>query len=182
VGINGTGSTPGSGAGPGASPSGTAPAGSGPGTSHPGGLAILGCPTSGLKVAEGTAGAAAGSVYIQLEFTNESGRTCTLFGYPGVALTTSTVPGSQVGAAATKSTGKPKLVITLAQGATASATLQITQVANYPSSACDPVSARYLQVDPPGQTAAVYLPYTGRGCAKPVFVLGIGPVQSGTGA
>jgi hypothetical protein len=119
---------------------------------------------------------------MQLDFTNASGRTCTLFGYPGVALTTSVAPGSQVGAAATRATGRPKMVITLAPGATASATLQITQVANYPSSRCDPVSARYLQVYPPGQTAAVYLPYPGQGCVKPVFVLGIEPVQSGTGA
>jgi hypothetical protein len=64
----------------------------------------------------------------------------------------------------------------------ASATLQIAQVAAYPSSRCDPVSARYLQVYPPGQTAAVYLPYTGQGCVKPVFVLGIEPIHSGTGA
>jgi hypothetical protein len=183
----GTGSTSGAGSGP----SGTAAAGSGPSTNvpngavpsgNPGGLAILACPTSGLKLAEGTTGAAAGSVYMQLEFTNTSGRTCTLFGYPGVALTTSTASGSQVGAAATRSTGKPKLVITLTPGETASATLQIAQVANYPSSSCQPVSARYLQVYPPGQTSAVYLPYTGQGCMKAVFVLGIQPVQAGTGA
>jgi Protein of unknown function (DUF4232) len=171
--------------------SGTAPAGSGPSSNVPngavpsggsGGLAILACPTSGLKLAEGTTGAAAGSVYMQIEFTNTSGRTCTLFGYPGVALTTSTTPGSQVGAAARRSTGKPKQVITLTPGQTASATLQIAQVANYPSSSCQPVSARYLQVYPPGQTSARYLPYTGQGCMKPVFVLGIEPVQVGTGA
>jgi hypothetical protein len=176
------------------SSSGTAPGGASPSASggsqpngavpsgRPGGLAILACPTSGLKLAEGTTGAAAGSVYMQIEFTNTSGRTCTLFGYPGVALTTSTAPGSQVGAAAARSTGKPKLVITLTPGKTASATLQIAQVVNYPASRCEPVSARYLQVYPPGQTSAVYLPYTGQGCTKPVFVLGIEPVQAGSGA
>lgn len=142
-------------------------------------MAILPCLTSGLKVATGTAGAAAGSLYQQIDFTNTSGRTCTLYGYPGVALTTSTTPGSQVGAAATRSAAKPKAVITLAAGATASATLQITQVLNYPTSSCGPVSSRYLQVYPPGQTAAVYLPYQGKGCTKPVFVLGITTVVSG---
>lgn len=168
---------------------GTAPGGASPsptGGSLPnggsGGLAILACPTSGLKLAKGTSGAAAGSVYLQLEFTNTSGRTCTLFGYPGVALTTSTAPGSQVGAAAERSTGKPKTVITLTPGETASATLQIAQVLNYPASRCQPASARYLQVYPPGQTSAVYLPYTGQGCTKPVFVLGIEPIQAGSGA
>jgi hypothetical protein len=166
----------------GATPSESGPSGS---ASSPaaqggtGGLAILPCPTSGLKVATGTAGAAAGSLYQQIDFTNTSGRTCTLYGYPGVAQTTDMTPGSQVGAAATKSTAKPKMVITLAAGKTASATLQITQVVNYPTANCGPEDSRYLQVYPPGQTAAVYLPYQSKGCTKPVFVLGITAIVAG---
>ena len=46
---------------------------------------------------------------------------------------------------------------------------------------CGPVSAHYLQVFPPGQTAAVYLPYQAKGCTKPVFVLGITAVVAGAG-
>lgn len=168
------GATP-SGSGPGGSA--TSPASQAPGGN--GGLAILPCPTSGLKVAAGTAGAAAGSLYQQIDFTNTSGRTCTLYGYPGVAQTTDMTPGSQVGAAATKSTAKPKMVITLAAGKTASATLQITQVVNYPTANCGPEGSRYLQVYPPGQTAAVYLPYQSKGCTKPVFVLGITAIVAG---
>jgi hypothetical protein len=131
------------------------------------------CPTSGLKVTEGTTGAAAGSTYMQIDFTNVSGRTCLLYGYPGVALTTSATSGSQVGAAATKSTVNPKAVVTLAAGATAAARLQMVEVLNYPAPSCDPVSGNYLQVYPPGQTVPVYLPYHGQTCAKPVFALGI---------
>jgi hypothetical protein len=91
-------------------------------------------------------------------------------------------PASQVGAAASRSDVRPKTLVTLAPGATASATLQIAQALNYPTVRCAPVSASYLQVYPPGQTTAVYLPYEGKGCAKPVFVLGIATIQPGTGA
>ena len=44
------------------------------------------CKTAGLVVWVNTNGnAAAGSTYVTLEFTNQSGRTCTLAGYPGVS-------------------------------------------------------------------------------------------------
>lgn len=89
-------------------------------------------------------------------------------------------PASQVGAAASRSDARPKTLVTLAPGATASATLQITQALNYPTASCAPVSASYLQIYPPGQTTAVYLSYKGTGCAKPVFVLGIETIQPGT--
>lgn len=121
-----------------------------------------------------------GSAYLQLDFTNTSGRTCVLYGYPGVALTTSMTTGSQVGAAASKSASKPKMVITLAAGATASASLQLVDVLNYPTATCDPTTGNYLQVYPPGQTVPVYLPYKGQTCAKPVFAIGISTVVAGT--
>jgi len=145
----------------------------------PGGLAIVPCPTAGLKVAEGTEGAAAGSTYLQIDFTNTSGRSCLLYGYPGVSLTTGTTPATQVGTGASRSTVDQKVVITLAAGATASARLQLVDVQNYPSATCDPVSGNYLQVYPPGQTVAAYLPFKGQTCAKPVFALGITAVAAG---
>jgi Domain of unknown function (DUF4232) len=145
----------------------------------PGGLAIVPCPTSGLKVTQGTTGAAAGSTYLQIDFTNISGRTCLLYGYPGVALTTSTTPASEVGTGASRSTADQKTVVTLAAGATASARLQVVDVLNYPTATCDPVSGNYLQVYPPGQSVAAYLPYQGQTCAKRVFALGITAVAAG---
>jgi hypothetical protein len=156
------------------------PVGSSPGAPSvtPGGLAIVPCPTSGLKVTEGAMGAAAGSTYLQIDFTNTSGRTCLLYGYPGVALTTGTTPASQVGAGATRSTAGQKTVVTLAGGATASATLQLVEVANYSTSACEPASGNYLQVYPPGQSVPVYLPLKAKTCLKPVFALGISAVKA----
>jgi hypothetical protein len=119
---------------------------------------------------------------VPLEFTNTSGRTCTLYGYPGVALT-ATAPGAQVGAAAERSSVRPATLITLAPGVTASATLQLVNVSFYSASACGPVSAGYLQVYPPGQTSAVYVPntgYTGQACTKAIYQLGVSTVAVGT--
>ena len=125
-------------------------------------------------------GAAAGSVYMQIDFTNTSGAPCTLYGYPGVAFTTSPTAASQVGLAATRSTGQPYKLVTLAPQASASATLHLVQVLNYPAARCGPVSGSFLQVYPPGDKSAVYLPYQGQTCAKPVFSMGIAAVQPGT--
>jgi hypothetical protein len=176
------GTSPGSSTTPGASsPGSTVPRATPAGQGGSGGLAVLPCPTSGLKVARGTAGAAAGSVYVEIDFTNTSGRTCTLDGYPGVALTASESAGSQVGAAASRASTKPAVVVTLTAGATASATLQVTEAANYPAASCEPKAARYLQVYPPGQKDPVYVPYTSQGCVKPVFVLGVTTVAAGAG-
>jgi hypothetical protein len=138
------------------------------------------CRTADLKITRGTAGAAAGSVYMQIDFTNTSGAACTLYGYPGIALTTSTTTASQVGLAATRSAGQPYRLVTLAPKAAASATLRLVRVDNYPAARCGPVSGSFLQVYPPGQKTAVYLAYPGQTCTQPVFAMGIGAVQPGT--
>ena len=121
------------------------------------GLAIGPCPTSGLQLAVnwGAGQVVMERFYVPLEFTNISGRACTLYGYPGVAMTTGTTPASQVGSEASRytsgqavgTTDVPATLITLAPDATASATLEIVNVSVYDSSAClDPVSVSYLQV------------------------------------
>jgi serine/threonine-protein kinase len=177
-------------ASPAATPGGTVPSGT-PAASGSGGQAIGPCPTSSLKLAVdwGVGQAAAERFYVPLEFTNTSGQACTLYGYPGVALTTSTTPGSQVGSEATRLTGislganNPPAVVTLGPGATASATLQLVNVGVYSSGSCDPVPVSYLEVYPPGQTSAAYVPYTGyigQACSKPVYQLGISTVEAGT--
>jgi hypothetical protein len=128
----------------------------------------------------GDQGAAMGSIYMQVIFTNTSAAACTLHGYPGVALTTAKTPASQVGLAATRNGGQPTKVVTLAPGASASATLRLAKVVDYPAASCGPVSGNFLQVYPPGQKTAVYFPYQGRTCTKPVFAMGIGAVHPGT--
>jgi hypothetical protein len=124
---------------------------------------------------------AAGSLYQTIDFTNISGKTCTLYGYPGVALATGS-PVTQVGAAATRSTTTAPTLVTLVAGQSANTTLRITDAGNYPTSTCDPVATTYLQIYPPNQTTPTYLAYNSTGCKKTsVNLLTIGVMQPGAG-
>ena len=155
--------------------------------------AIASCPTPGLKMAVdwGAGQVVMEHFYVPLEFTNTSGRPCTLYGYPGVAVTTSTKPGTQVGSEAIRTTGGqalrttdvPATLITLAPGATASATLVIVNVGVY-YGACNQVSVSYLEVYPPGQTSPAYVPdtgYTHQACTNLVDQLEITTIEPGAG-
>ena len=134
------------------------------------------CPTSSLRVKLGAAQGYAGGVYVVLDFTNTSGSTCTLYGYPGVSLV-SGPPYTQIGLAAKRSTSTPRKLVTLAPGATANAQLQIVDALNYPPASCGPTKATALKIYPPNQTVPVYLPNTSSGCTKPVQILYIGTVR-----
>jgi hypothetical protein len=165
-------------AGPASSSSNT-PAVASPSSPAAGGPAA--CPTSSLQVKQGVAQGYAGGVYVVIDFTNTSGSTCTLYGYPGVSLV-SGPPYTQIGLAAKRSTSTPKKLVTLTPGATAHALLQIVDALNYPPASCGPAKATALKVYPPNQTVPVYLPNTSNGCTKPVQTLSIGTVQPGSGS
>lgn len=158
--------TPASQGSPGASP---APAGPGP------------CATSALSVRTGAAGAAAGSIFVAVEFTNTAGSACTLFGYPGVSFVATRAGGHQIGAAAARNPQHQPQLVTLQPGETGSATLQIAAAANFPAARCHQVTARGLRVYPPNQLAPVVVPYLSQACAKPVRVLSVGVVLPGHG-
>jgi Protein of unknown function (DUF4232) len=122
------------------------------------------CATSGLVVWLNTNGdGAAGSTYFKLEFTNLSGHTCTLAGYPGVSAID--LAGHQIGAAASRSPSAAH-VVTLASAATATATLRIVQAGNFPPSACGQKTAAGLRVFPPNQTASKLIPFPFPTCAR----------------
>ena len=139
------------------------------------------CPTSSLQVKQGVAQGYAGGVYVALDFTNTSGSTCTLYGYPGVSLV-SGPPYAQIGLAAKRSTSTPPKLVTLAPGATANALLQIVDALNYPPASCGPTKATALKIYPPNQTVPVYLPDTSSGCTKPVQIMYVGAVRPGSGS
>ncbi|HEY7324288.1 MAG TPA: DUF4232 domain-containing protein [Streptosporangiaceae bacterium] len=122
---------------------------------------------------------AAGSVYYELELSNVSGQTCTLYGYPGVS---ALLNGSQAGSAGGRTASHPKTLVTLPPGATAHAILQVSNVSVFGPAVCQPVSARTLRVFPPGALAALRVPFTLTACSKtgPVY-LHISPVIRGTG-
>jgi len=122
------------------------------------------CPTSGLVVWLNTQGnAAAGSSYYTLEFTNLSGHSCTLKGYPGVSALG--LNGAALGSAASREPSS-SAVVTLANGSAATAVLRIVVAQNYPVSKCHAVTAAALRVYPPGQTVAKVVPFPFSACSK----------------
>jgi Protein of unknown function (DUF4232) len=139
------------------------------------------CATSSLNVTLGPSSGYAGGVYQTIVFTNTSGTTCTLYGYPGVSLV-SAPPYNQIGLAAQRGGTVPVKLITLATGASANAMLQIVDALNFGSATCSPTTAAFLRVYPPNQTAPVYLANTSQTCAQPVQTLFISAVQAGSGS
>jgi hypothetical protein len=124
------------------------------------------CATSGLVVWLNTNGnGAAGSIYYTLEFTNLSGHSCTLSGYPGVSAVN--LSGHQIGAPASRDTGTTPHTLTLGTGlnGTASSTLRIVESGNFPASSCGPVNAAGLRVYPPNQRASRVIPFPFGACS-----------------
>jgi hypothetical protein len=150
---------------PSASPSGPAP-----------------CPSSGLQVTLGQGNGAAGSTYYPLDFSNNSGGSCTLFGYPGVSFVTG-LGGSQIGSAASRNPALPSELVTIPPGGVAHATLQVVNAENFAASACHMVTAHWLKVYPPNQTAPLYVSFTAHACSgktKLVHILAVEAVRPGS--
>src|SRR5262249_41007763 len=99
-----------------------------------------------------------------------SGHTCTLRGFPGVSAVS--LGGAQLGSAAARDTGTPLHTVTLANADTATATVGITQVLNFPASRCGPKWAAGMRVFPPDSTTARVVPFPLRACSHrgPVFL------------
>jgi Protein of unknown function (DUF4232) len=139
------------------------------------------CATSALKVTVATVpgGAAAGSSYYPIQFANVSGASCTLYGYPGVSFVTAAQGGRQIGPAATRNPATAKQLLTLPPGRTVHAELQVVDAANYPPADCGSVTAHWLKIYPPNQTAPAYVGFTAQACSKPRQILSVQTVQPG---
>jgi hypothetical protein len=135
------------------------------------------CTTANLDVWLNTTGnGAAGSSYYNLNLTNLSSRSCTLFGYPGVSAITQA--GIQLGSSAGRNAqhASSRITLTSARTArgfesstsrnTATVILQITEAENFPASTCAPITASGLRVYPPGQKESTVVPFPFVGCAK----------------
>jgi hypothetical protein len=125
--------------------------------------------------------AASGHYYYPLNLTNDSNAKCTLYGYPGVSFVTS-AGGSQIGAAADRDTpgalgDKPAQTVTLAPGQTAHAVLELNTAGAYSPAACGLVSAHWIRVYPPNQTAPLYISFTAQTCTKGQHLLTVSAVQ-----
>ena len=150
-------------------------------TPGPSSAGVAACATSALHVAvpSGSGNAAAGSSYYPIQFSNTSSSPCTLYGYPGVSFV-GAVGGSQIGAAATRNSAFAAKLISLSPGQTVHATLQVVDAMNYPSGGCGPVTAHWLKIYPPNQTAPLYVSFTAQTCSKPKTVLSVQTVQTGS--
>jgi hypothetical protein len=136
-----------------------------------------------LTVDDGQADAGAGSSYYPLNFTNTSGATCEMYGFPGVSFVTApTGQGEQVGAAALRGEAFAKVAILLSPRGSAHAWLKVATAVNYPASACHPVTVHWLRVYPPGDTAAGYVGHAFTTCSSvSAPLLTVLPVRSGDG-
>ena len=123
------------------------------------------CKTSDLVVwVDTTENAAAGSTYVTLEFTNQSGHMCTLFGYPGVSGLD--LRGHTLGSPAARDPSSTR-VVRLANGGAASAVLRIVEAGNFPASTCRRRPAAGLRVYPPNQTVSKIVPIPFDACSRP---------------
>jgi hypothetical protein len=138
------------------------------------------CVTSALKVTvpKGNGNAAAGSSYYPIDFANDSSAACTLYGFPGVSFVTAQ-GGSQIGPAATRNRAVAKTLVTLAPGQTVHAELQVVNAENYPPADCGLVTAHWLKIYPPNQTAPVYVSFSAMACTKAKQILTVQTVQTG---
>jgi hypothetical protein len=150
-----------------------------------GGSTLAACRTATLVISvnDKQAGGTAGAAYYPLNFTNTSATACEMYGYPGVSFAAAaSAAGKQIGAAAERTEAFAKVAVRLAPGATAHAWIKVAFAGNYPESSCQPVTADWLRVYPPGETVAGYVGHSFSACsAKGVTQLTVLPVRAGQG-
>jgi hypothetical protein len=132
------------------------------------------CTTAGLVIwiPDGLGNGTAGSIYYRLEFTNLSGRTCTLSGFPtAVAIG---LDGQRIGPRAKPEPGQKPRLVKLVAGSSATAQLRIVEAGAIPTSRCHPAMAAGLSVSPPGQTSSRSVPLPFEACARGTSVLAVG--------
>jgi Protein of unknown function (DUF4232) len=135
------------------------------------------CAASGLRAWLGLGGGRVGTGTIYtLEFTNVSGRTCSLYGYPQVSAYAGTpAAGSQIGSAAVRDPSVRPRPVTLTPGATAHSVLRLHGTGSFRPTVCGQVTAPELRVILPevGQgTRTVFVPISFAACSKkgPAFL------------
>jgi hypothetical protein len=155
--IEGAGSTADSAADPAGTPADT-PADSGDNAGDTGNSGGEGrCTTDGLDIALGQSQGAAGSLLVDVNFTNSTSEDCTLSGFPGVTLVDDA--GDPLGAPAVREDNAPGGVVDLRPGDSATAALKISRAENYDDQTCGPTPAGGLQVIVPEETDTTVLSF-----------------------
>jgi hypothetical protein len=155
--------------------------GSPPASANPAAASPAPCTTRYLGATLGASEDAVGSIYVVVVFKNLNNQSCTLYGYPGVAMDAG-VPVSPVGLASVEDPATPREAVTLSPHGTAEALLRIMDATDYPAATCKPVSTQWLQVIPPNQYVPIYLGYTSQTCSGPVQILSVDAVRPGVGS
>lgn len=135
---------------------------------------VAACRTRSLHLSLISGQGAAGTAYITFGLTNAGSTSCTMIGYPGVAVLDGS--GRIVQHPARRGTAGPVVPVrpvTLPPGVRAKFLVNSTDV--IPSPGCPhSYTGATLQVFPPNQRAALRIPYTNSFCN-----LRVGPVQTG---
>jgi hypothetical protein len=141
------------------------------------------CKTSHLDVTLDlrSAGVAAGTSLIPIDFTNVSTSSCRLTGFAYVSFSTDH-EGRRVGPAATADRALAAHTLLLGAGKTAHLWLRMVAAADLPASQCRPMEVAGLQVRLPGQPASIFIAHRFTTCARRVRgtdILTVEPFQAG---
>ncbi|WP_405489597.1 DUF4232 domain-containing protein [Nocardia sp. NBC_00511] len=182
---NGGGTTVAPTTGAGGQPSGGGP--SGGGTQPTGGAGtttatgVAECRTDQLSVARDTSGgAAAGSVYFGIIFTNTASTPCVMQGFPGVSYTNGP-DGDPIGNPAARDNTRAVTPVRLDPGGKATA---LTRSANgqsgYSTADCKPVQVQGFRIYPPDNKASLFISSPMTECSSPTLtVMSVQAVQPG---
>jgi len=139
------------------------------------------CTLNDLTVTIGNhSNAAAGHLFVEVLFTNTSGRTCTLTGFPGVSYLDAT--GRQVGPAASRTSATKATQVRLVPAGTAYAALTVPDVGVYGTPGTPPCSsaqATSIRIYPPGSFTATTITYPLTICTGSVGGTQAGPITAG---
>ncbi|HXS66696.1 MAG TPA: DUF4232 domain-containing protein [Streptosporangiaceae bacterium] len=141
------------------------------------------CTTEELKVSLdlSSAGVAAGTSLIPLDFTNVGTANCELTGFADVSFVTSS-SGHQVGPAATVDRSLSPQSLRLGAGRSAHLWLRLVEAADLPMSTCKPKNVAGLLVRLPGQATSIFIAHQFTTCAKRVHgtdILTVEPFKAG---
>ena len=128
----------------------------------------------GVWVNADSGNGAAGTIFYHLDFTNTSGRTCYLYGWPGVTATN--WAGGQLGKPARQVQDVKARVVNVPPGGTAHAALGYVDAQLSPS--CRPATAALLKVTPPASKGARHAFFPLPVCTK-AWTLTVGLIQRG---
>ncbi len=123
------------------------------------------CRLGDLKVGVRTPKGAgtAGSLYVLIDFTNTSAKSCWLYGYSGVSFV-GHHNGTQLGHPAVRDGSTVPHRVRLDPQQKTSELLRIVNASNYPAAQCAPTTADGFRIYPPASTAAAFVPYKTQAC------------------